>query len=96
MKIFRFKFDQNHTNNEEFNFFKGRGGEWRRRGPPFLNLNLNYYWLTYEMKILFLKFHQNRTINGEFNFFEGVGEGPPGGKRTPIHKFQFQLLLAKI
>ena len=27
MKMFRFKFDQNRTKNEEFDFFKVQGGE---------------------------------------------------------------------
>ena len=48
------------------------------------------------MKVLCFKFHQNRTINEEFNFFEGEGEGHPGDKGTPIHKFLSQLLLVNI
>ena len=39
--MFRYKIDQNHTNNEEFDFFEGRerGGG----GLTFLNFNLDYY-----------------------------------------------------
>ena len=44
MKIFPFKFDQNCKQNEEFDFFEGQGGRGEKKGPPFLNFNLNYYW----------------------------------------------------
>ena len=54
MKMLCFKFNQNRTINEEFDFFKkgkeeplgGRGGEGppKGRGPLFINLDLDYYW----------------------------------------------------
>ena len=43
MKMLSFKFQQNRTINEQFDFFEGKRG-----GPSYLNFNLNYYWYTYE------------------------------------------------
>ena len=45
--MLHFKFQQNRTIKEEFDFFEGekRGGG---RGPPFINVNLKYYWYTYK------------------------------------------------
>ena len=41
LKMLAFKFEQNRTINEQFDFFEGRG-------TSFLNFNLNYYWYTYK------------------------------------------------
>ena len=76
-----FKFEQNCTINIQFDFFEGREGWREEMGTPFLNLNLNYYWYTYEL--LFFspsKFQQNRTINEEYGFFEW---GERGGQGRP-------------
>ena len=69
-----FKFQQNRTINEHFDFFEGRG-----RGGA--DLNLNYYWYAYEivgfhMKMFCFKFQQNRTINEEFDFWRGGQRDP--------------------
>ena len=51
MKMFRFEFQQNHTINEEFNFFfvnRGEGEEWGRRRNDISKLDLNYYWQSFE------------------------------------------------
>ena len=43
MKMFRFKFDQNYTKNEEFDFFTG-GGWGGEKGTSITKFKLNYYW----------------------------------------------------
>ena len=40
--MFCFKFQQNRTVNEEFDFLR-EGGR-RARGPPYINPKLNQYW----------------------------------------------------
>ena len=51
-----------------------------------------------KIQMLCFQFHQNRTMKEEFDFFGegGGGEGLPGGKGAPIHKFLFQLILVNI
>ena len=48
------------------------------------------------MKMFCFGFQENSTINEELNYFEGGGEGSPGGKEAPIHKFLSLLLLVNI
>ena len=44
MQMFRFKFQQNRTINEQFNFLRGGGGEAPGgKGALFINFYLNYY-----------------------------------------------------
>ena len=46
MKMFRFKFNQNHTKTEEFDFFEGQaGGEEEEENLDFkILLPIIYYW----------------------------------------------------
>ena len=56
MKMFQFKFDQNRTNNEEFDFFEGRervGG-----GLPFLSKFESQLLFVYYEKIFFRNFNK--------------------------------------
>ena len=45
MQMLGFKFQQNHTINQQFDFFEGGGvASGRVKWPLFINFNLNYYW----------------------------------------------------
>ena len=54
-----FKFQQNRTINEQFDFLEEGGFE--EKGASFINFSLNYYWHSYK-NVLF-KFQQNRNVN---------------------------------
>ena len=61
-----FKFQQNRTMNEEFDFFRGWG--------PHLKI-LILIIISKHMKMLGFKFHQSRAINKEFDFWKFRREG---------------------
>ena len=57
MKMLCFKFEQNCTINEQFDFFEAKVGG---------GLNLNYHWYTHEIVDFQFKFQQNHTISEDF------------------------------
>ena len=60
MKMFRFKFDQNRTKNEEFDFFEGQGGGEEEVDLHFkilLSIIIGKY-----MKMFLFMFNRNWTI----------------------------------
>ena len=75
MKKLSFKFQQNRTLNEKFDFFEGK----REAGT--LIFKFQSQLLLINMKMFCFKFQQNRTINEEFDFLRGRGGD---GKGTPF------------
>ena len=81
--MYRFKFQQNRTINEESDSFH----EWGRGAKRTHSSKFQLLLVTYENVIkLFFKFQQNHTINGEFDFFFFFGGGKEG-RWAPIYKF---------
>ena len=81
--MFLFNFDENHTKNEEFDFFEGQEGG---RGEEKVNLHFKILLsiiIGKHMKKFSFKFNRNRTITKNY-FFEG-GEGSKKGH--PNSKF---------
>ena len=81
-----FKFEQNHTINELFDFFEGQG-EREEEGDFHFKIVL---WIIIgkHMKMFLFKFNQNRTITKNYFFEGGMGEGGGGARRgTPILNF---------
>ena len=76
MNVFWFKFDQNRTKNEEFDFFKGQGGGEEEVDLHFkilLSIIIGKY-----MKMFLFKFNRNRTITKNY-LFEGGKDDRKGG-----------------
>ena len=87
--MFRFKFYQNLTKNEEFDFFEGQeGGE--EEVDLHFKIVLSFIFGKY-MKMFLFKFDRNRTIIKNY-FFEG-GEG--GKKGNPNSKFHDNCVMIK-
>ena len=83
MKRLGFKFEQNRTISDRFDFLRGEGG-----GARDHHLYIIFSIIIgNHMKMFRSKFQQNRTLKEEFDFWWGR-EG------SPIHKFESQLLLA--
>ena len=61
-----FKFEQNCTISEEFDFLRGWG-----KGSSLLIYK--FYSIGNHMKMFCFKFQQNRTINEEFDFLRSEG-----------------------
>ena len=79
-----FKFHQNRTIIDEFNFFEeGEGGGAMGKGTPIDKFQL---LLVNLMKMLSLRFNLNRTINEEFDFW-GV-KALRGRQGHPISKIR--------
>ena len=74
MKMLRFKFHQNRTINEEFDFFEAGKGTHLQ-----ISILIN---IGKHMEILHHKFQQNRTINEELDFYE-KGRRMRGGEGDP-------------
>ena len=71
--MFRFKFQQNRTINEEFYFMKGGRGQ----RDPHLWILISIIFRKY-MKMFCFKFQKNQTINEKFYFLKGGrGQGDP-------------------
>ena len=70
MKLLSFKFQQNHTIIENFDFFEG-GGE---KGGPHLYI-LNSIIIGEQMEMFCFIIQPNCTINEELDFRKGGGRG---------------------
>ena len=81
MEMLFFKFHQNPTIYEKFEFFEG--GRDGGRGTPFLNLNLDYYWYTY-INVPF-QISPRSHHNEDFYFLRGRG----GARGTPFINFNY-------
>ena len=66
MQVFGFKFKQNRTISEEFDFLRGERG-----GIPILKFYSQL--LLGNMKMFRFKFQQNRILNEKFDFWRGKG-----------------------
>ena len=86
-----FKFQQNRTINEQFDFLMGgRGKQGVPRGQRLPAFLIPLVLLVTVWKCWFLKFNLNRKLYEEFDFWRGkiLLGGPEGGRGTRYQKFE--------